>query len=57
MRRNDRYAVSADSDTLDDLSRKLAVDLRAHVRKLESHKPLTKEWLQAWRRGRRTRGG
>ena len=26
------------------VSRKLAVDLRKHVRKLDSYKPLTKEW-------------
>jgi len=37
-------AGAQDAGTLDDLSRKLAVDLRKHVRKLDAHRPLTKEW-------------
>jgi len=34
----------SDASSLDDLSRKLAVDLRKHVRKLDSYKPFSKEW-------------
>mmetsp|Transcript_20590 Transcript_20590/g.55516 ORF Transcript_20590/g.55516 Transcript_20590/m.55516 type:complete len:329 (-) Transcript_20590:307-1293(-) len=40
-----KYEATADASNLDDLSRKLAVDLRKHVRKLDSCPPLSKEWL------------
>ena len=43
--RRTNYEASAEGDTLDDLSQKLAVDLRKHVRQLDSHKIFTKEWL------------
>ena len=45
--KKDKYA-SAEQDAgggLDDLSRKLAVDLRKHVKKLESHRAYSKEWV------------
>ena len=45
--KKDKYA-SAEQDAgggLDDLSRKLAVDLRKHVKKLESHRACSKEWV------------
>mmetsp|Transcript_6980 Transcript_6980/g.11733 ORF Transcript_6980/g.11733 Transcript_6980/m.11733 type:complete len:304 (+) Transcript_6980:84-995(+) len=42
--RKNNYEASSDNSTLDDLSRKLAVDLRKHVRKLDSHKPFSKDW-------------
>ena len=35
--RRNNYEASADPDTLDDLSKKLAVDLRKHVRRLDAH--------------------
>jgi hypothetical protein len=41
-RRKDTYEANADPDTLDDLSRKLAVDLRRHIRQLDAYPIFTK---------------
>ena len=43
--RRANYEASAESDKLGDMSNKLAVDLRKHIRLLDSHKIFTREWL------------
>ena len=43
--RKQTYETSNQGSSLDDLSRKLAVDLRKHVRKLDHYPPYTKDWL------------
>lgn len=43
--RKNNYEQATDTTSLDDLSRKLAVDLRKHVKRLDSFPPYTKEWL------------
>ena len=40
-----KYEASTDVDTLDNLTSKLAADLRKHVRKLDHYPPYTKDWL------------
>ena len=43
--RKSNYETAPDPDTLDDLSKKLAVDLRKHVRRLDAHPLFTADWL------------
>lgn len=45
--RKQSYETSNQGSSLDDLSRKLAVDLRKHVRKLDHYPPYTNQGL--WR--------
>lgn len=44
--RKERYETGDDAEPLDSLSRKLAVDLRKNVRKLNLHEPASREWLE-----------
>ena len=44
-RREGAYETSNEPDTLDALTRRLAADLRKHVRMLDSHELFSKEWL------------
>jgi len=43
-RKQNYEAGATDTGAVDDLSRKLAVDLRKHVRKLDAHEPLQRDW-------------
>ena len=43
--RKSNYETAPDPDTLDDLSKKLAVDLRKHVHRLDAHPLFTADWL------------
>lgn len=44
--RKERYETGDDSEPLDNLSRKLTVDLRKNVRKLNLHDPISRDWLE-----------
>ena len=46
MRKGSRYEAPSEEDTLNDLSKKLAGDLRTHVRRLEPAATFSKPWLQ-----------
>jgi len=43
--RRNNYETASEPDTLDDLSKKLAVDLRKHVRRLDAYPIFTADWL------------
>ncbi|KAK3285884.1 hypothetical protein CYMTET_6526 [Cymbomonas tetramitiformis] len=44
--RKAKYSEYEDPSNLDNLSRKLAVDLRKHIRKLQAHPLLSSEWFE-----------
>ena len=43
--RKNAYEKQSEPDTLDDLSRKLAIDLRKHVGRLDAYPMFSKDWL------------
>ena len=45
MSRQNKYGASTDQDTLEELSKKLANDLRGHVRNLEKSALFSREWI------------